>query len=107
SAIHAAPGTHQVAVRIDDETGDYTLVCESCDWVGERGDERLHSWRDRQLDWVLMRHVAFGNLRDAATTLPTPAARPSQTERQPVIEQDDPVMQHDPVPRRVMLSPGR
>jgi DNA-binding NarL/FixJ family response regulator len=102
SPIHAAPGTHQVAVRIDDETGDYTLICESCDWQGERGDERLHSWRDRQLDWVLMRHVAFGNMPDAATALPTPASRPHV-----VAEEEDPVEGDDPMPRRVMLNPGR
>jgi CheY-like chemotaxis protein len=102
-----APGTHQVAVRIDDASGDYALVCESCDWQAERGPESLHSWRDRQLDWVLMRHVAFGNIPDAATSLPTPDTRAARTvPDRPPVEEEEAVAEGE-VPRRRMLSPGR
>ena len=55
-------GTHEVAVRIDDATGDYALECRSCDWKAARGSDDLHSWAERSLDLTLLYHVDFGDL---------------------------------------------
>jgi CheY-like chemotaxis protein len=110
SAAHAAVGTHQVAVRIDAENGEYALVCQTCDWEAERGNDHLHSWRDRSLDWVLMRHVAFGDLPDAASVLPTPASRAAAAERArgELREGNEPAPDSDePTDRRALLSPTK
>lgn len=76
-ALDTLVGTHQVAVRIDANTGEYALSCDSCEWEADRGDDEQHSWADRSLDWILLRHVAFGDLPDAARTVPTPVERPA------------------------------
>jgi DNA-binding NarL/FixJ family response regulator len=78
SAATASPelarGTHQVSVQIG-TNGDYSLHCISCNWQAERGAKELHSWAERSLDWILLRHMAFGDLPDIASTLPVPPAR--------------------------------
>lgn len=54
-------GTHEVAVRVDEETGEYALRCMSCDWEPDHGND-AHSWTDRALDTVLPDHIDFGGL---------------------------------------------
>ena len=58
-----------------DVDGEYSLHCLTCDWQAERGDTKLHTWAERSLDWILLRHMAFAELPDAASTLPVPKGR--------------------------------
>ena len=62
----AAIGTHEVSVRIDGETGEYSLRCLVCDWESERGSEDEHSWSQRALDATLLYHVDFGGIFEAS-----------------------------------------
>lgn len=104
------PGTHQVAVHIDGATGEYSLSCESCEWKADRGDSSMHSWADRSLGWILLRHVAFGDVPDPEDALPTPttrAGRARATLRAPnegsaVVPDDD-----EPFQRRGLMSPQK
>jgi DNA-binding NarL/FixJ family response regulator len=69
-----ARGTHQVSVQIGSD-GEYSLRCITCNWEADRGAKELHSWAERSLDWILLRHMAFGDLPDIASTLPVPSGR--------------------------------
>jgi len=74
-------GTHEVAVRVDDTTGDYTLRCRSCAWVGARGPDKLHSWAERSLDVALLDHVDFGDM--TRTPVTADASAPSKVRLPP------------------------
>ncbi len=74
SSAELARGTHQVAVEIG-SSGEYNLRCLTCGWQADRGAVELHTWAERSLDWILLRHMAFGDLPDVASTLPVPADR--------------------------------
>jgi DNA-binding NarL/FixJ family response regulator len=69
STSESAVGNHEVAVRIDPETGDYALNCRSCSWQSDGGTDDRHSWAARSLDSVLLQHVAFGGLEGEAAAL--------------------------------------
>jgi DNA-binding NarL/FixJ family response regulator len=69
-----ARGTHQVSAQIGTD-GDYSLHCLTCSWQADRGAEDQHSWAERSLDWILLRHMAFGGLPDVVSTLPVPPGR--------------------------------
>lgn len=73
-AAAVAQGTHEVSVRIDDETGEYSLRCLVCAWEVERGPTDLHSWAQRSLDEVLLSHVDFGGLWHQAVSPASPGA---------------------------------
>ncbi len=73
-AQNVAVGTHQVAVHIDDETGDYTLVCQTCDWESNDVSDDVHSWAARSLDVALLRHVTLGDKAEAGPALDADAA---------------------------------
>ncbi|HEX8510869.1 MAG TPA: response regulator [Propionibacteriaceae bacterium] len=55
----AAPGTHEVSVRIDRDTSEFVLSCQSCEWESDRGSDNLHSWTARSLELTLLHHVAY------------------------------------------------
>jgi DNA-binding NarL/FixJ family response regulator len=61
-------GTHAVAVRIDRESYDFVLDCQSCSWSSERTPDEARSWAARSLDTTLLRHVYFeGLVADGST----------------------------------------
>jgi hypothetical protein len=84
AAAHAAPGTHAVAVRIDRDSHEFVLSCESCSWEADRGPDSVHSWSARSLELTLLHHIDFES--QASSELPTPAAstQSRQQERAPV-----------------------
>ena len=82
ASVDTLEGTHEVAVRISGQTGEYALTCNSCGWEAEHGDRTMHSWADRSLGWVLLRHVAFGDIPDPSTAVPTPEKRAAQSVQQ-------------------------
>lgn len=59
SESRAAPGTHEVAVRIDRDTSEFVLSCQTCEWESDRGPDNLHSWSARSLELTLLHHVAY------------------------------------------------
>lgn len=104
------PGTHQVAVHIDGATGEYSLSCESCEWKAERGDSDMHSWADRSLGWVLLRHVAFGDVPDPEESLPTPTTRAGRARailKSADGDEGDVAEDGEPFQRRGLMSPQK
>jgi CheY-like chemotaxis protein len=59
-------GTHQVAIRIDPESGMCLLQCQTCSWQAERGCESLSSWGF--LERAILPHAAFGAVMATDTT---------------------------------------
>lgn len=55
----AAPGTHEVAVRIDRDSQEFMLSCQSCGWESDRGGDNVHSWSSRSLELTLLHHIDF------------------------------------------------
>jgi len=69
-ALNAAEGTHQVAVRIDRDSHEFVLSCDSCGWEAERGPDHVHSWSSRSLELTLLHHVDFERNAQAAAVAP-------------------------------------
>ncbi|HYP45884.1 MAG TPA: response regulator [Propionibacteriaceae bacterium] len=59
SEAKAAPGTHEVAVRIDRDSQEFVLSCQSCGWESDRGTDGMHSWSARDLEVTLLHHIDF------------------------------------------------
>jgi CheY-like chemotaxis protein len=71
-------GTHAVSVRIDSESYDFVLDCQTCAWSSDRRPDDAHSWAARALEATLLRHVYFEGLDDevAPVTAQADAAGP-------------------------------
>ena len=69
-------GTHAVSVRIDSESYDFVLDCQTCAWSSDRHPNDAHSWAARALDATLLRHVYFEGLDAEATPAATPEGAP-------------------------------
>jgi CheY-like chemotaxis protein len=65
AAHRTVTGTHEVAVRIDRESRELVLSCQSCEWVSERSAADGHSWVARALEAQLLRHVYFAGFDEA------------------------------------------
>jgi DNA-binding response OmpR family regulator len=103
-----AAGTHEVAVRIDQDTGEYTLACRSCTWRSDSGSDTQHSWAARSLDAVLLRHITLGDAAEHADSVAgsTTAAGPG-TAAAEVARTSAATSDHEPEPplsRRAALS---
>lgn len=72
----AAAGTHEVSVRIDGDSGEFVLACQSCNWEADRGPDNVHSWSSRSLEVTLLHHIDFeGHARNQVPAPPPPAAK--------------------------------
>lgn len=78
AAVKAAPGTHAVAVRIDRDSHEFVLSCESCGWEADRGPDHVHSWSSRALELTLLHHVDFEG--QARSQVPVSPAAPAVTD---------------------------
>jgi len=70
-------GTHAVSVRIDSDSCEFVLDCQTCTWSSTRGADDAHSWAARSLDATLLRHVYFEGLGSEAAPAATPAGAPA------------------------------
>lgn len=81
--VKAAPGTHQVAVRIDRDSHEFVLSCESCGWESDSGADGVHSWSARDLEVTLLHHIDFEGA--ARRNLPERAATSTQKQERSTI----------------------
>lgn len=91
-APRAAAGTHEVAVRIDRESGEFVLACQSCGWEADRGADNVHSWSSRSLELTLLHHIDFeGHARreQPAASQPAPGKEQSSVGRRSVFRPRD------------------